>query len=276
MKKIISILAFTSMLCCSCDYLDVVPEGKATEEDIWKTTEQADKFRYYLQTYMPNLIGYDWSPDQFAGDDFITGARGTTYYFSSKSLLYNEETSSNTYFGRWEPSSVSGGTNYDIYRGIRYCYYMLDNVYKVPVISPENADRYAGEAWFLIGYYHQCLLEYYGPVILVKRFIPIDAPEEEIFVPRTPYDDCVKFIADCYDKAAGTPPRRLGGIHRQLPFLPVVGGGSLRGIRGCVSLGFPFILLGGFLATLAFFDDNKHQRPNHERVLSRQQFLTVL
>ena len=96
MKKIISILAFTSLLCCSCDYLDVVPEGKATEEDIWKTTEQADKFRYYLQTYMPNLIGYDWSPDQFAGDDFITGARGTTYYFSSQSLLYTEETSSNT------------------------------------------------------------------------------------------------------------------------------------------------------------------------------------
>lgn len=209
MKKIISILAFTSLLCCSCDYLDVVPEGKATEEDIWKTTEQADKFRYYLQTYMPNLIGYDWSPDQFAGDDFITGARGTTYYFSSKSLLYNEETSSNTYFGRWEPSSVSGGSNYDIYRGIRYCYYMLDNVYKVPVISPENADRYAGEAWFLIGYYHQCLLEYYGPVILVKRFIPIDAPEEEIFVPRTPYDDCVKFIADCYDKAAGLLPETV-------------------------------------------------------------------
>ena len=216
MKKIISILAFTSLLCCSCDYLDVVPEGKATEEDIWKTTEQADKFRYYLQTYMPNLIGYDWSPDQFAGDDFITGARGTTYYFSSKSLLYNEETSSNTYFGRWEPSSVSGGTNYDIYRGIRYCYYMLDNVYKVPVISPENADRYAGEAWFLIGYYHQCLLEYYGPVILVKRFIPIDAPEEEIFVPRTPYDDCVKFIADCYDKAAGLLPET--GVPAELGF----------------------------------------------------------
>ncbi len=79
----------------------------------------------------------------------------------------------------------------------------------MPVISPENADRYAGEAWFLIGYYHQCLLEYYGPVILVKRFIPIDAPEEEIFVPRTPYDDCVKFIADCYDKAAGLLPETV-------------------------------------------------------------------
>jgi len=197
MKKII--FALSLLLLCSCSYLDVVPEGKATEEDIWKTEEQAENYRYYMQTYMPNLIGYDWSPDQFAGDDFITGARGTTYYFSSKSLLYGEENANLTYFGRWEPSSVSGGTNYDIYRGIRYCYYMLDNVYKVPVISPENADRYAGEAWFLIGYYHQCLLEYYGPVIVVKKFIPIDAPEEEIFVPRTPYDDCVKFIADCYE-----------------------------------------------------------------------------
>ena len=156
MKKIISILAFTSLLCCSCDYLDVVPEGKATEEDIWKTTEQADKFRYYLQTYMPNLIGYDWSPDQFAGDDLITGARGTTYYFSSKSLLYGEENANLTYFGRWAPNCTSGGTNYDIYRGIRYCFYLLDNIYKVPAVSQENADRYAGEAWFLVGYYHQC------------------------------------------------------------------------------------------------------------------------
>lgn len=209
MKKIISAFAFLPLLFCSCEYLDVVPEGKATEEDIWKTTEQADKFRYYLQTYMPNLIGYDWSPDQFAGDDFISGARGTTYYFSSKSILYGEETSSKTYFGRWANSSTGGSTNYDIYRGIRYCYYMLDNVYNVPVITHENADRYAGEAWFLIGYYHQCLLEYYGPVVLVKKFIPIDAPESEIFVPRTPYDECVNFIADCYDKAAGLLPETV-------------------------------------------------------------------
>ena len=102
MKKII--FALSLLLLCSCSYLDVVPEGKATEEDIWKTEEQAENYRYYMQTYMPNLIGYDWSPDQFAGDDFITGARGTTYYFSSKSLLYGEENANLTYFGRWAPN----------------------------------------------------------------------------------------------------------------------------------------------------------------------------
>lgn len=216
MKNILITLSFLLLL-TSCEYLDVVPEGKATQDDIWKTTQQAEKYRYYMRTYMPNLIGYDWSPDQFAGDDMITGGVGTTYWFSSKSLIYGEENANVTYFGRWAPYSTSGGTNYDIYRGIRYAFYLLDNVYKVPAISPENATRYAGEAWYLIGYYHQLLLEYYGPIILVKRYIPNDAPDSEIFVPRSPYDECVKYIAECYDKAAKLLPETVIDTELGLP-----------------------------------------------------------
>lgn len=216
MKNILITLSFLLLL-TSCEYLDVVPEGKATQNDIWKTTQQAEKYRYYMRTYMPNLIGYDWSPDQFAGDDMITGGVGTTYWFSSKSLIYGEENANVTYFGRWAPYSTSGGTNYDIYRGIRYAFYLLDNVYKVPAISPENATRYAGEAWYLIGYYHQLLLEYYGPIILVKRYIPNDAPDSEIFVPRSPYDECVKYIAECYDKAAELLPETVIDTELGLP-----------------------------------------------------------
>lgn len=216
MKNILITLSFLLLL-TSCEYLDVVPEGKATQDDIWKTTQQAEKYRYYMRTYMPNLIGYDWSPDQFAGDDMITGGVGTTYWFSSKSLIYGEENANVTYFGRWAPYSTSGGTNYDIYRGIRYAFYLLDNVYKVPAISPENAARYAGEAWYLIGYYHQLLLEYYGPIILVKRYIPNDAPDLEIFVPRSPYDECVKYIAECYDKAAELLPETVIDTELGLP-----------------------------------------------------------
>ncbi len=216
MKNILITLSFLLLL-TSCEYLDVVPEGKATQDDIWKTTQQAEKYRYYMRTYMPNLIGYDWSPDQFAGDDMITGGVGTTYWFSSKSLIYGEENANVTYFGRWAPYSTSGGTNYDIYRGIRYAFYLLDNVYKVPAISPKNAARYAGEAWYLIGYYHQLLLEYYGPIILVKRYIPNDAPDSEIFAPRSPYDECVKYIAKCYDKAAELLPETVIDTELGLP-----------------------------------------------------------
>ena len=216
MKNILITLSFLLLL-TSCEYLDVVPEGKATQDDIWKTTQQAEKYRYYMRTYMPNLIGYDWSPDHLARHEMITGGVGTTYWFSSKSLIYGEENANVTYFGRWAPYSTSGGTNYDIYRGIRYAFYLLDNVYKVPAISPENAARYAGEAWYLIGYYHQLLLEYYGPIILVKRYIPNDAPDSEIFVPRSPYDECVKYIAECYDKAAELLPETVIDTELGLP-----------------------------------------------------------
>jgi len=221
MKNILFALA-SLLLFCSCEYLDVVPEGKATEDDIWKTPEQVEKYRYYMQTYMPNLVGYAWSPDQFGGDDFMTGGKGTIYYFPSKSTLYDLESPSSTYYGRWAPCAITGsdgggGTNYDIYRGIRYCFYMLDNVYNVPVLSKEVADRYAGEAWFLVAYYHQCLLEYYGPIVLVKKFIPLNAPESEILTPRVPYDECVNYIAECYDKAAALLPVKVPDAELGLP-----------------------------------------------------------
>ena len=184
MKNILITLSFLLLL-TSCEYLDVVPEGKATQDDIWKTTQQAEKYRYYMRTYMPNLIGYDWSPDQFAGDDMITGGVGTTYWFSSKSLIYGEENANVTYFGRWAPYSTSGGTNYDIYRGIRYAFYLLDNVYKVPASqSQENAARYAGEAWYSdrvlppIVYWNIMVLSFWS-----RRYIPNDAPDSEIFAP---------------------------------------------------------------------------------------------
>lgn len=181
-------LSLAVLSCCSCSFLDVVPKGKATEADIWKTETQAENYRYFMQTYMPNLIAYDWSPDQFAGDDLMTGPRGTLKYFSSKSLLYGDENANQTWFGRWG-GCIGEGTNYDIYRGIRYSFYLLDNIYNVPVITPKNADRYAGEAWFLVAWYHQCLLEYYGPVVLVKKFIPVNAPDSEVFPMRSPYDE---------------------------------------------------------------------------------------
>ena len=34
-------------------------------------------------------------------------------------------------------------------------------------------------------------------------------PKRRFSYPRTPYDDCVKFIADCYDKAAGLLPETV-------------------------------------------------------------------
>ena len=209
MKTIHNILILTAfaLLSASCNYLDVVPESKATEQDIWKTVDQAKKFRFNMMKFMPNLIGFTTAPDQFAGDDFMSGPRSTSYWFPGKSLHYNEENPSQTYFGYWAPVARDNGTNYDIFRGIRYAYYFMDHIRSVNGISQEAADRYVGEAWFVIGYYHQTLLDYYGPTVLIKRYIPFDTKDQsELFPTRRPVDECVDFVAGCYDKAAEQLP----------------------------------------------------------------------
>lgn len=194
----------------SCDYLDVVPKSKATENDIWKTPAEAKKFRFNMMQYMPVLFSYTKSPDQFAGDDFMSGPRSTSYWFPGKSLHYNEENPSQTYFGYWAPVARTNGTNYDLFRGIRYAYYFIDNIHNVKGLDASAASRYEGEAWFMIGYYHQTLLDYYGPTVLIKRFIPFDTDDKnEMFPSRRPVDECVDFIAECYDKAAGLLPESV-------------------------------------------------------------------
>ena len=83
-------------------------------------------------------------PDFCAGDDILTATNGQTRYFPYKSMLYNEENASQTYYGLWDAttSSPSGRTNYDMYKGIRYCYIMIDNIDAVPGISPSVADEF--------------------------------------------------------------------------------------------------------------------------------------
>ena len=143
-------------------------------------------------------------PDFCAGDDIITATNGQTRYFPYKSMLYNEENASQTYYGLWDAttSSPSGRTNYDMYKGIRYCYIMIDNIDAVPGISPSVADEFKGEAYFLIAYYHWVLLTHYGPVILVRGQLDMGLPEEQVYVARSPFDECVTFIAETYDRAA--------------------------------------------------------------------------
>jgi len=204
MKKIISILLFACAgALAACDFLDVVPEGQATQEDIFKPSKEARKYLNTLYTYAPNIAAYRYMPDFCAGDDIITATNGQTRYFPYKSMLYNEENASQTYYGLWDAttSSPSGRTNYDMYKGIRYCYIMIDNIDAVPGISPSVADEFKGEAYFLIAYYHWVLLTHYGPVILVRGQLDMGLPEEQVYVARSPFDECVTFIAETYDRA---------------------------------------------------------------------------
>src|SRR5699024_9433477 len=70
--------------------------------------------------------------------------------------------------------------------------------------------EWTGEALFLIAYYHQTLLDLYGPIPIIRHEVPLDAGEDEIYPTRRPYDECVDFICGMYDSANLYLPAKQG------------------------------------------------------------------
>lgn len=214
MKKIqIILLAFACVMFGSCNYLNVVPDDTATLEDAFKNEENAQKFIYSIYGHIGNMNRY-WIPGQiFGGDDCATNSKGTTRWFAYKSMIYGEETANTTYHNFMRATgSPTGGVSYDYYTAIRYCYMLLNNIHDIPNISEQNLREWQGEAWFMIGMYHWWMLEFYGPIVIVDHEISLNASEEELYAPRTPFDECVNFIVDCFDKAITFLPARQQNI----------------------------------------------------------------
>lgn len=195
----------------ACEFLDVVPQSSATIDDIYKTQNQAEQMVLTCYKEIPNYFHPQQFPDWTAGNDFVTGWYGSVRYFHWKSLAYGSESATSTYYSLWSNNAASYPTGYVsklVWEGIRYCYNVLNNIDRVPDITPENLNYFKGEALFLIGYYHQIMLEYYGPIVLVKSEISVNGSPAEMNVPRSTYDECVDFIADKYTEAAQLLPAR--------------------------------------------------------------------
>lgn len=215
MKKIAMALALL-LSAASCDFLDVVPEGSPTQDDIYKTQAQAEKMLFMVYGKCPDLFHAQAMPDLSGGDDLISSYYGSVRYFSWKSLVYatSQESSTNTYFNMWGTTSglPTGNYSYNIYEGIRYAYNFLNNIGSVPDISEANLRYWSGEAHFLIAHLHQILLEYYGPIVLAREEIDLNAPASSVNVPRSTYDECVNFIEEEFRKAADMLPDYWGPI----------------------------------------------------------------
>ena len=202
MKKLFILIALSLSL-ASCNFLDVIPEGKATIDDLYKTHIQTDKFACSLYWYMPNRYHFQSSLEICSGD-MMSGFFGSVRYFKWKSIVYNNyEIPSNTYVAMWSQGATSypsgALTDYRIWEGIRNAYNLIDNADKVPDATDEEKNMWKGEAYWAIAYLHQTLLEYYGPVILVTHELSQD---ENLNVPRSTYLECTQFISDMYDEAA--------------------------------------------------------------------------
>lgn len=168
------------VLCLSCNYLDIVPDERPTEEDAFKDKKAAERYLYSCYAFMmkerQNICVYSHG-------ELVTDAE--------KVFLQGNYSAANIgEFHYWSR----------MYGGIKRCYELLDNIDRVPHMSEGDKTIYKAEAKFLIAWFHFNLLRAYGPIILVDKIFPTDMPASE-FPKRSKYDDCVEWIARKYDEA---------------------------------------------------------------------------
>lgn len=174
------IFLFLMGVATSCDYLDIVPDERPTEEDAFKDKKAAERYLYSCYAFM--------MVERQGVNLYQTGEIASDF---EKAYLQGNYTPANLgEFHYWSR----------MYGGIKRCYALIANVDQVPRMEEELKVVYKAEAKFLIAYFHFALLRAYGPIIIADREYDVAFPAAQ-YPKRSSYDESVKWIANLFDEA---------------------------------------------------------------------------
>lgn len=199
MKKIFQLLIVLGLSgqLCSCDYLDIVPDERAQESDTWKTVGAVRGYLYSCYGYMPNNRAYPG-----------------TYWLPEEVTAVEKELFTTFKYGTYSPVNLSwtSSTWGSVWNGIRQCYMFQEALKQVNSadISAETIRLYNAEANFLIAYFHFLSLRSYGPTMIIRSALDLNAPISE-FPERSSVDEVVQFINEKLDEAIPELPITFSG-----------------------------------------------------------------
>ncbi len=205
MKKIFiitSAIALLSVFSGCNKYLDIVPDNVATIDYAFRMRSTAEKFLFTCYSYMPSQGSIGGNPAFFAGDELWLVPTNTT---ASWQIAKGNQRVVNPYSNYWQ-GAESGK---DLYEGIRQCNIFLENIDIVPDMDQSEKNRWIAEVKVLKAYYHFWLVRMYGPIVLIKKSLPVSANSEEVRRPQSPVDSCFSYIVQLLDEAAPDLPDRI-------------------------------------------------------------------
>ncbi|MEN8248752.1 MAG: RagB/SusD family nutrient uptake outer membrane protein [Bacteroidota bacterium] len=191
-KRVVIILLMANVM--SCHYLDIVPKDTATVEDAFTRPAEALNFLHSLYSFMPKINDHLTSPQIWGTDEVVIP---WTWYDVYR-LTTQPNNTSQPFFDYW---GNPGGHAFNYFEGIRQAYTFLDNIDKTPGFTTEELNSMKGEATFIVGFMHFCLIRQYGPTIIVKGVVPLDASGSDLYPYRASYDESVDFVVSKYDEA---------------------------------------------------------------------------
>jgi len=185
-------------LCVACvlftfwaceDYLDKMPDDQLTLEMVFNDKTRTEDWLAGVYASIPDPywgygrhIGYD--P---LSDDMAPSPRWVQWGWN----VIDKQT------GNWNPSS-GWDPNYwsELPKRIRSAFIFIENVKPniAQQVTEAEVENMKNEARFLIAYYYWLMAEAYGAIPFDPRIVPSDAPEDELMIGQTPFDEVVDWV----------------------------------------------------------------------------------
>ncbi|SEA07245.1 Starch-binding associating with outer membrane [Arachidicoccus rhizosphaerae] len=208
-------LLLFSMGACKKTFLNVVPDNVATIDNAFTSKTEAEKYLMTCYSYMPVDVDPTYNVGITNGDlvwieDNAINIRNTNVLQMPRGAQNTADPIANLWDGYRDGVMNSSGKG--MFRAIRDCNIFIDNVSdqtKIPDLDIDTRIRWIAEAKFLKAYYHFLLFRAYGPIPIIDKNLPIDAPLKETQVKRQPVDSVVNYIADLLDTAAKNLPAMI-------------------------------------------------------------------
>lgn len=217
MKKISKIVCVLAVLLLggSCKkYLDVAPDNTGTLEYAFRNRNEAENYLFTCYATLQQMYDATANPGFVTSGEIVYPNNLTKHPLDETgfSLLRGTQNSNNPGLNWWD------GENHGqaIFRSIRRCNIMLENIDKPVDLSIAEEKRWIAEVKFLKAYYHYYLARMYGPIPLVKTNLDITASTDEIKVKRATVDDTFAYIVSLLDEAAPDLPSIIGNQVQEL------------------------------------------------------------
>jgi hypothetical protein len=206
MKKIqLLYLAAVLLSGISCKkYLDVTPDNVGTLEYAFRNRNEAENYLFSCYAYLQRLSDVATNPG-FTTSSEITYPNNLTQDALNKTgfnLITGTQNATSPGLNTWDGE----GGSYSLFRSIRICNTMLENIDEPIDLPILEKKRWIAEVKFLKAYYHYYLMRMYGPIPVMRQNLPISSTPDEVKVNREPLDTVVNYIVRLLDEAAPDLP----------------------------------------------------------------------
>ena len=198
-KYILGILLVLSGYSCK-KYLDITPENLGTLDYAFRNRNEAENYLFSCYAYLQRLNDVSSNPGFTTSSELIYSNTLDNYLNFNPTgfnLLRGTQTAANPGLNAWDGKEGS----YSLYRSIRICNIMLENIDKPIDLSANEKKRWIAETKFLKAYYHYVLFKMYGPIPLIKTNLSISSTTEEVRVKRASVDEAVDYIVSLLDES---------------------------------------------------------------------------